>query len=598
MIIKNYTFDRLIAMSVLCLGLVLIFVSILLHFLGGIHLLIAVSFGAFIYLLFEAKSSTDIGLPEFRWGGRTHLLSHIVFFISISLIIYIMWDNLYYRPLSFFLLVLVASSSIILNIFLLDESRKSNTVITLVEIIVLALVVYSGIYYQFPGVIGVDPWLHNQWIQETVNIGHITDGEHVSNDYSLFPTFHISSGVMQIVSGLPTRTATMLSTGVLMLVSCAFIFLIGNKLANTKVGLFAALIFLLSDEFISRGTAIIAMSLALCFFLPVVYLILVIEKSSVSVMILVILLSTVIVLTHTIGASITLLSIIAVFFAIQVFRKYNHSPKSNMLVSSTLITFLSLGMISRWMQPSVSVKPFFDMNISNLVDAFRYESQFVMAGPEIMKNVAFSSTIFNKGGYILILAFAVIGALTWLQPRNLSRSRMELISIAGVLMILSQSLEIFSLSGLLPARWAPFTYVVLIPLAVLGLIRTSNLLSGKILQTSMVMIVTLAIIFMMTTSKIANSESPLIFNGVIRIGYTQSELTAINTLSDIGAGRPITDNYYARVFPYIAGYDKYAEMLQRESRVFIKRNYYLNHPDWNNGYMDRILIGGSQKPNN
>jgi len=108
----------------------------------------------------------------------------------------------------------------------------------------------------------------------------------------------------------------------------------------------------------------------------------------------------------------------------------------------------------------------------------------------------------------------------------------------------------------------------------------------------MVMLIVLAVIFMMTTNSTANDDSPQVFNGAMRLGYTQSELTAIKTLSDMRCGCPETDLYYGIIFPYVIGYDAYKDMVQGENEVFIHRNYHLHHPDWNQWHMDAIHHGG------
>jgi len=100
----------------------------------------------------------------------------------------------------------------------------------------------------------------------------------------------------------------------------------------------------------------------------------------------------------------------------------------------------------------------------------------------------------------------------------------------------------------------------------------------------------------MTTNSAANTDSPRVFNGTMRVGYTQSELTAINTLSDMGVGRPTTDLYYSVIIPYVAGYDEYMDMLEQDSRVFIQRNYYLHHPEWGEHYRAEFVVEGRQDP--
>jgi hypothetical protein len=236
--------------------------------------------------------------------------------------------------------------------------------------------------------------------------------------------------------------------------------------------------------------------------------------------------------------------------------------------------------------------PFFDWNLKNFIDSLQHEAGFSLTGPAIIRNVPYAVSILDQGGYLLLVIFAVIGALIYLHPKNRTGPRTALALITAVLVAVPYSFELFSLRNILPERWFIFLYVALSVLAVSGLPHMSSLIKGNIRKLGVIMLVILAGIFMMTTNTVANDASPLVFNGASRIGYSQSELTAINTLSDIGAGRPITDEYYALIFPYVVGYDKYMDMVQGDSRVFIQRNYYLQHAEWDQYYTARILEGG------
>ncbi len=593
---RNYTLDKVIAIAVLCASIILIALSIGLKFYSGVHLLAAILVGALSYLLLRNRLLTGAELPQLQLGSQIRSLSHIIFVISLSLIIYLTWSNLYYRPPIYFIMCLVAAASIVLDVFALDETKRSHTPFVLFKIITLAITIYSGLYYQFPGIYGVDSWWHNRWIQETINLGHITEGEYTSNDYFLFPVFQLSSAITQIVTGMSTYTAIFVSTGVMIAVSSLFVFLIGERLVNTKVGLLAALIIPFTDEVIVLSTAIIAMSLAFCFFPAILYLILGRDRKRVSDSLVVILLSVALILTHTIAALVTLLSIITVFLSIRLFKKIGKLSVSYESVSLALITFFGLAMLARWMQPPYVARPFFDMNVSNLADTLRFGAQFIMTGQASTKNVAFAVSVLDRGGYLLLLALAVIGALIYLHPKNRTGTMIALVSIAAVLTVLPNIFDLFSLPGLLPPRWLPFSYVLLSVLAVSCLLRISSLITGNIGKISMIMLIILAVIFMMTTNATANADSPQVFNGTRRAGYTQSELTAINTLSDMGVGRPTTDLYYGLIFPYVAGYDEYADMEQGDSRVFVQRNYFLHHPEWSQHYRAELIVGGFQDP--
>jgi hypothetical protein len=91
-----------------------------------------------------------------------------------------------------------------------------------------------------------------------------------------------------------------------------------------------------------------------------------------------------------------------------------------------------------------------------------------------------------------------------------------------------------------------------------------------------------------------NNDSPLSFNGAKRLGFTAAELTTIQTLSEIRTGQPTADLNYVDIFPYVAGFLNYEDMVLRDSRVFILRNYYLQHSEWDQGFVTDILEGGIQ----
>jgi hypothetical protein len=590
---RKYALDQVIAIVLLCFSLLVIFLSFLFHYYKGVSITATILVGALVYLLFRNKLATDINMrSSFQFGSRIRPLCHIIFVISLSLMIYVMWGYLYNRPPVFFILLLVATVSCVFDILSLNETNKLHITILLFKIIILSIVFYLSIYHEYPRIWGIDAWWHNQWTQETINLGHITQGEFGgSNDYYLFPLFHIWNAITQIITQVSTYNAVFLGTGVMIAISSLFIFLIGEKLVNAKAGLLAALIMLLTDQTISRTTNIIPMSLAFCMFPALLYIILTREKKGLPDVLLMILLSTTVILTHTIAALVTLLSMIILIISIVLFNRIGKPSASYNSVPITLIAFFGLFMLFRWMQPRPYENPFFDVNIKNLVESFQGQVQFVMtvAGPT--KAVAPVVTVLDDGGYILLVVFGIIGALTYLHYRNRTGLTTALVSLTAFLIIVPQLLTIFSVTGLLPDRWNMFSYVVLSLMAAAGLFRIASIIPGNISRIGVILLIVLAGTFMMTNSSGANADSPMVFNGARRVGYTQSEFNVINTLYDIGGGRPMTDEYYFQIFPYIAGYDQYRDWLQRNSRVFIQRNYYLRHPEWNKYYTGRIRGG-------
>jgi len=589
---RDFALDKVIAILVLCVGLAFIAWPISLkHY--GVTLPGILLASSLLYLLLRKRLSI-IGarLFQFRLGNRIRSLVHIIFIVSLSLSIWLLWSNLYYRPPIYFVLCLVAAASIILDIFALDEKRRSHTPVVLFKIIALSVTIYAGIYYQFPGIYGVDPWWHNSSVQEITNLGHITGEQFATSGYFLFPVFHLAGANTQIVTGLPTYSSVFVTTGIMIAVSCLFVFLIGRKLVNTKAGLLAALILPLAAEAIERATAIIPMSLGFCFFLAILYFAFCRDKKRVSDSLPVLLLSLALISTHTIAALVTLLSLIAVFVGIKLYKQINRPIILYEAVSLTLIAFFGVAMLTRWMQAPPGAPAFFDWNFAHLVSSLQLGTQLIVTAPPTEATIPYAVSILNQGGYLLLVALAIIGALSYLHPKNRTGPRMALALTAAVLAIIPYIFMLFSLEDILPWRWFLFLYVPLSILAVSGLSGISNLVKGSIGKLSMVMFMVLAIIFMMTTNSMANDDSPQVFNGAVRFGYTQAEITTIKTLSDMGCGCPETDLYYGNIFPYVISYDEYTDMVQEDNGVFIQRNYYLHHPEWNQWYMGIIHKGG------
>jgi uncharacterized membrane protein len=252
-------------------------------------------------------------------------------------------------------------------------------------------------------------------------------------------------------------------------------------------------------------------------------------------------------------------------------------------------------MFFRWVQPPPEMRPFFDMSLNNLVNNLSSQAGFIMTGAASIKPVAPMVAVLDDGGYILLLAFGVVGALTYLNKRNRTGLMVILVSLTAFLTLLPQMFDVFSIDTLIPDRWFNFTYIVLSIVAMAGLFRLVSIIPANIIKICVLLLIVSMSMFMMTTASRSNADSPMVFNGANRVGYTQSELDVISTLSDIGSGRPITDGYYGFTFPYVIGFDRYENFFQGDSRVFIQRNYYLHHTEWDRYYIDRVITGRQEE---
>lgn len=586
-----YTLDRVCAIIFLSLAMTVILSMLYLN-RYGIYLPLILLISSLLYLRFRNIMSSE-WLSTHPESSELRLASHIIFIISLSLMVWLSWSNLYYRPPLYFILLLLAIASIILDIFYLDKTKNIHINISLLKTIVLSIAVYAGIYYEFPGIYGVDPWLHNRWAQETINLGYITLGDICDNGYYLFPIFNLVGAISTIMTDLVTYNSIFATVGILMAISTIFVFILGRIFVGTRAALLIAIIIPLTANNIERATSLIPMSLGYLFFLFILYLIFSHVGERILIRLIIIILSVSLIMTHTIASLVALLSLIVIFFIGKAYKKIDCGTQYNDMISFTFIIIFGVTMLNKWMQNPPSNAAFFDWNIRKLSESLQMDAQFTLSSVPIVNEISTLVLLFNSSGYFILLTFGIIGSLIYLHPKNRNLKRVVLVFLTGMFFAIPYSFSLFKLNNILPDRWFIFFYIPLSVLAISGLVNIASTIKNNIGKNVTVMLVILVIIFTMTTSGNANDDSPFFFNDVVRLGYTQSELTGIKTLSEMGGGLPVTDHFYGRIFPYVIDPKAYSDMVEGDNTIFVQRNYYLHHPEWDEKYKTRIYKGGA-----
>lgn len=599
--LKKIELDLAIAILGILAGISFLFESIIFannHF----HYFVVLFFPSLLYAFFRKKATYKI--PSVSYSKNFILAWIAIFLILVFLITWISRTKLYYKSSIYFFLCSLATLPIILHIFGCDTKKKQYLWIILFEIIFLSVVVRYSIYYDSAGTYGQDPWWHTQWIKETIETGHITHGQYLINAYYNFPIFHLLNGIASIISLLSIHDAIFISTGIVgnCVIPSLFIFLIAKKIFSDKIALLSALVYSLSGYSIERGISIIPMTLGVSLFILILYTIFIIHtKNRAAFLILFLLFSLTLVLTHPLATLITFISLITIYIGNIIYNKIfdikNNNTNTNL--RNTVITLLSLiivfGIVTVfvWGAKGADRQSFFERVIMPSIAHIFSAGKSRFADNSLRYSVPYIIALLESSTFWLLMFFAIFASLFPLSKKYKSEEKFSMIliflALYGSIIISS----ILSIQRILPWRWYIFMMIPLSILGVAGLFKLLSFMKSHTVKLVGIGLVIISIIFLAQITPPVNQTSPLFYSGYSssRACWTESELIAAKTLYEISCGNPITDLYYGQIIPYIIGHNNYSKMCSKSNSIFIWRNYYLNHPEWNDKYITCIHKG-------
>jgi len=541
--------DLITASGGVLLGIFIIYMSLAFEIhqqdIGGTILI-----ASLLYLLLRKRLLKSSESFDFKPTRKFVYINNIVFFLALSLSVWLIYTTLYSRSLFYFILVAVACASIALEI-LYSNSKKWDGW-DLIKILLIGITLYGGIYYEFPGdIVGVDTRLHNPITQQTIEYGHIIPGQ----PYSSFPIFHILAAQTSILTSMNVYDSIFSSITFLVAFSTIFIFLLGQKLINTKAGLLAALMFVFGDYVIAFSLAI-PMSLGFVFFAIILYLFIASDPKPVLRRIAAFFLYIVLILTHTIAAFALLVTAISLLVWKNINKYINNLSVNKFTIFLGTAIIFSVILLSYWMFafecPTCS--SFFDYSMNALYSGLTKYS--IYSGNEELATVQekvsnyvatnYIEYILDHLGYLIFLGIGIIGTYIWIKSKDEFK-----VPLSYTMILLFAFIYGFSLVGItaiIPTRWFIFTYVPFALVSAYGLFKLINLINKRF--AIMFFLITIFLIsFFMITSTISNNDSPLYHNEHTSLcAYKQSQLWGISTINKLFNGS------YGSISPYIQGH--------------------------------------------
>jgi hypothetical protein len=502
------------------------------------------------YLLLRRRSPAS-ARAQVEATPRMYLLLNILFFclLTYSVAAFHLRPELYTRPLGYF--IALAAMAVILAIEILFlPSRKSAVYFALFKIIIIGLSLVWSQLLLYPSIVGVDPWYHQMFTLRILDAGHIPSGQLYSN----LPAMHLLIGGTSLITRLDYKMAAMLSVSLLQVIcNILFIFLLGKFIHSTKAGLLAALLLGVADWHISFAHWAIPNSMGVVFIPIIVYLLFKLrqEKPKVSIC-LSALLTAVLILTHTVSTVMLVMLLFSIWLGFAAYKRLLHQtvPEARIFLVAAIVltgaglvywTFVSghidtliilAKALGAMLLPGVALPP---VELSPLqVAVAQYRDHIVPV----------SEHLFNNLGFFLFCAFALSGVFVMLSRSMRNRYGFALV-IAGLIILAVSFSVMLPLVAVLMGRWNYLLQVMLAVPVGIAFVWLASLPGKKIASACLIGIIVLVLSFLMVMSPQSNLDNRTFSpNTIVRYGFTQSELEAMNTVSNIWDGRIAGDQIY------------------------------------------------------
>ena len=560
----------------------------------------AVGVACILYLGVQTRGEPAVESPtatyyseKYRWI-RGYLPS--VVFLALAVIV-LLTSAAGGRTVSVHLLTGAIGVLILVQILGLDDEGFTPGII-LGQIIVAAIVIRLSTLFFTPGLIGVDIWTHIptfiDGIVEEESLAAISESK-----YIMAPFYHSIGAISALVFG-SARTGIYLSVGLLMPLSTLFVYATGKLLVPTRWALLASALYAFADQFIQWGIHVIPTSLGLVFFLGVLYCVTKLHYTDdlwVIGLLFVFSLSTV--FTHQVSTAIVLVFLgIGSFAAIstRLFgRADDKSPvRSSIGLVSTFVAALSITIVSWLNTPWFGDLPFLWQMIESLEDTLASEAGFLnLAGGSGGGNgggsgaTAESAGLFTEllpfiewFGFAVLFSTTIVGGLAMLGKKDSIDLVLTYIFTAATMFVIVFGFSLFGVRNILPGRWMGFMYALFSIIGAVGIYYISQNASRRLILVLFIVIAMGYPMTMAVTEK-ATVDKPVFEDEHPRFSYTESEITAVETIRTIYSPevdrRVISDHPYQSLLGRYGGYSSSAAEFDEngvaENDPMIYRDY-------------------------
>ncbi len=518
----------------------------------GSYLAFPMILSSILYLKIETKTKNDLYL-----SNRLFRLFLIFNFFGIAYSIYLIHSN-QIRPFFYFFLMTFLFLSILLQIILFKNSKKS-IIIILTQIFIINLDLIWGVSLNYDFFISrTDPIVHAWYIENLINDFYLTD---VFFDYKTFPLWHILCAITYsfMKDFLPIHKIMFFINGItfsFMLVSCYSISI--RIFRDIKIALISSLFIAFYPAVILYGMASIPRSAI--FLIELLLLLLLLDRNNIMKLLTAFFLTIIITLYHLPSIFFIVLLLILVYIFENIYLEEGENfLSSKYLLFSIVITLTNLLYYSQ--QLFVTLIPIILTDTPSRIVSFS-----VIYTP--------ISELGNYLQYSLILFFILFGFFLAMKSDSMPPigkifCLIGLLSIPvsfpGPSLLITKLFSDFNFS-----RFEEYTFLFVCLTGAVGLKEIfPKILNKKFL---LILIVFTVMVFLSLTNDFISSDNPLIKRPFYTYYITYQEEEAFLKIASIAKGYILSD-YVTTRYLMNSKFDKKSHILEADSiNMSIQRN--------------------------
>ncbi len=504
--------------------------------------------GSVLYLVLRSRGARptprEMGAQT---AARLRLVLNVVFVLALAaslLLSHVCWP----RPQAYFVLMSVAAAAAAGELFC--SRGKVAVSLVLVKALLIAVTLRAGLAYEFPGFYGTDTWGHAVVIESWAGSAHMTRFTPIGETtYYAYPVFHLFAVLTKVLSALPVKDSMFLSATLYQVFSILSIFIIVRRLAGERAGLLAALIAGFASFLAVWGAFMIPNALGTALF-AVILMLALRHGGDHRNKVLLLLMCGVLIATHTISSFATAVALTGMLVGTLLWRatagERLHEPASR----ATFAPLFWVAMLSYWMYAWFYYEsPFFRNVFGWFQHALRTDVALVGVP------YAASGDSLNRMFFLLLIGFAVAGALRWLSQRERNSIRTAVLGGVAAIAVTIVVFPMLNIGNLLTGRWLAFAFLLAVGPMACGLLALARLAPSPLGRTSFAAVLMFGVCFFSVNNAGVNLSAP--FSDVAGYyPYARSEMATVDHFAQpvdllLIADRPFANEYPRTTYPQL-----------------------------------------------